>query len=664
MKTLLKYASVALLAFGMSVPLISFAASFGTQNFFYAPGNVITALPGFTTSWSSSGQSGNVATSTTETANQIPYWTSTNGGAGHNKATLGSSAGFTFDGTGIFGFGGGGGLWAVGASSTQSNALLINSTTTSTQTALTGLSVSTSGNVGIGTSTSVYPLQIQNTQAGTSPDNIVFTNGSSAASTGGCIAYNLTTTGSILSRFCAARIAGGRTDFTWSAIPNGGFSIQTNMTLLGTGALGIGTTTPFYALTVSSSTAAQLALTDGTATSNQWVFRNAGGLFYMATSTTFATSSSAAFSMDANGIPSFPSLGSGVVSAASGVLSAGTLAISSGGTNNSSAYTAGSVIFSNGTSLTQNNANFFWDNTALSLGIGTTTPRWAITAASSTGPQLALTDASAASNAYTMRTVGNTFYFATSTYSATSTQPVFTVNPNSVTTFSNTVSIGSTAVSASLIGGGLNVSGQAAFANNNFITAASAGLWFDTVGNFDTGIKRDSGTNLQFVPKNHLGGGAQSDTYMATAGNWGFGTSTPFGRVAISLNPVDAQPGTNALFIASSTATATTTLFAITNTGHMIASSTNPVLSSCGTSPTLTGSDGWGEVVPGATATGCTITFGQAWSNAPICTVSNQSMSVVNAMTYTISSTILTISMTGIAGDKVDYICHGVKGAS
>lgn len=50
----------------------------------------------------------------------------------------------------------------------------------------------------------------------------------------------------------------------------------------------------------------------------------------------------------------------------------GIVPIANGGTNNSVAYTAGSVIFSNGTSLTQNNANFFWDNTNLQLGIGTT----------------------------------------------------------------------------------------------------------------------------------------------------------------------------------------------------------------------------------------------------------------------------------------------------
>ncbi len=36
--------------------------------------------------------------------------------------------------------------------------------------------------------------------------------------------------------------------------------------------------------------------------------------------------------------------------------------------------TAGSVIFSDGTNLQQNNANLFWDNTALRFGLGTTTP--------------------------------------------------------------------------------------------------------------------------------------------------------------------------------------------------------------------------------------------------------------------------------------------------
>lgn len=52
----------------------------------------------------------------------------------------------------------------------------------------------------------------------------------------------------------------------------------------------------------------------------------------------------------------------------------GVLPIANGGTNNSSAYTSGSIIFSNGTSLTQDNANFFWNDTNQSIGIGTNTP--------------------------------------------------------------------------------------------------------------------------------------------------------------------------------------------------------------------------------------------------------------------------------------------------
>jgi hypothetical protein len=66
----------------------------------------------------------------------------------------------------------------------------------------------------------------------------------------------------------------------------------------------------------------------------------------------------------------------------------GVLPIANGGTNNSTAYTAGSVIFSNGTSLTENNANFFWDNTNLRLGIGTNAPTSSLQIKGSVGGNL------------------------------------------------------------------------------------------------------------------------------------------------------------------------------------------------------------------------------------------------------------------------------------
>ena len=63
---------------------------------------------------------------------------------------------------------------------------------------------------------------------------------------------------------------------------------------------------------------------------------------------------------------------------------AGTLGVTSGGTGTSTAFTTGSVVFAGASgTYTQDNANFFWDDTNNRLGIGTTSPtaKLAITAA-------------------------------------------------------------------------------------------------------------------------------------------------------------------------------------------------------------------------------------------------------------------------------------------
>ncbi len=69
-------------------------------------------------------------------------------------------------------------------------------------------------------------------------------------------------------------------------------------------------------------------------------------------------------------------------------------------------------------------------NTTGRLGIGTTTPVSQLTVASSTGPQLALTDASLTSNPWTFRAAGGFFYLSTSSplTFATSTMPAMTIN--------------------------------------------------------------------------------------------------------------------------------------------------------------------------------------------------------------------------------------------
>jgi hypothetical protein len=74
--------------------------------------------------------------------------------------------------------------------------------------------------------------------------------------------------------------------------------------------VGIGTTTPYHNLSVASSTAPQLSLTDGSLTSNQWTLRSAGGNLYFATSSpsTYATSTVSALSIDTNGKVTIPLL--------------------------------------------------------------------------------------------------------------------------------------------------------------------------------------------------------------------------------------------------------------------------------------------------------------------------------------------------------------------
>jgi hypothetical protein len=148
---------------------------------------------------------------------------------------------------------------------------------------------------------------------------------------------------------------------------------------------------------------------------------------------------------------------------------------------------------------------------------------------------------------------------------------------------------------------------------------------------------------------------------FSTNGSIGVSTSTPWGKLSINANSGDTF---GLVFeIASSTATATTTLFSVTNTGHIIASSTNPVLSSCGTSPTMKGDDTHGTVTVGSVATGCTITFQIPYSATPECVVQNQTGSVTNTFGYTLSSTAITVTETALGGDILNYQCEGFTGS-
>lgn len=83
-----------------------------------------------------------------------------------------------------------------------------------------------------------------------------------------------------------------------------------------------------------------------------------------------------------------------------------------------------------------------------------------------------------------------------------------------------------------------------------------------------------------------------------------------------------------------------------------------PVITSCGTSPSVKGTDHDFQITVGSiTATGCTATFGGTYQDAT-CNISNQSMSITSALGYTVSSSAIVISQaTGLVGDLLNVHC-------
>jgi hypothetical protein len=100
---------------------------------------------------------------------------------------------------------------------------------------------------------------------------------------------------------------------------------------------------------------------------------------------------------------------------------------------------------------------------------------------------------------------------------------------------------------------------------------------------------------------------------------------------------------------------------ALTILGHENFSGTIPTLSSCGTSPAIAtnSTDGAGEITEGSVSTGCTITFATAYTNAPFCTVTEQSGL---SASYVLSTSAITITNIGaLSGTKIDYECHAAS---
>lgn len=140
-------------------------------------------------------------------------------------------------------------------------------------------------------------------------------------------------------------------------------------------------------------------------------------------------------------------------------------------------------------------------------------------------------------------------------------------------------------------------------------------------------------------------------------GEFGLGTTTPAAPFSLS-----AASST----VAFSPVTMFTTIInaisyiveEIDQWGHLIIAGPAPTLSSCGTSPSVTGNDRVMTVTVGSvTASGCTITFAHAYAARPTCNITNESASVVNAMSYVTTASTITVTQTALTSAILDIQC-------
>ncbi len=171
--------------------------------------------------------------------------------------------------------------------------------------------VTNGGNIGIGTASPISPLDVLQTN-GTYGLTIRDTS-TGVGTVRGIGFYRATNTAA--AAIVPTVASGGSTGLIFQYTPSSG-SLQEGMRISNLGNIGIGTTTPQWALTVSSSTAPQLTLTDASATSVPFNLRSINGTLYLSTSspTTFATTTTSALAV--NGTTGALTLGSGITTGA------------------------------------------------------------------------------------------------------------------------------------------------------------------------------------------------------------------------------------------------------------------------------------------------------------------------------------------------------------
>jgi hypothetical protein len=371
----------------------------------------------------------------------------------------------------------------------------------------------------------------------------------------------------------------------------------------------------------------------------------------------------------------------------------GTVPVTSGGTGTSTAFTEGSVVFATSTgAYSQDNSNLFYNANTKRFGIGTNSPTAVMHAVTPTsaaaigffrddanGVDVTLFGASGGLNiragggdSLRLGSNGVSDFVRIDTTGfvsiGTSTSPTHALT---FPTTSTGIALYNTADQVTnyervVMQWASNVFGiRSQFAGTG--TARGLALSMTTGGGTSDFVINRSATSLF----SFSGGGSSqtnavgiTQTLSGSSGNQNEVSISPAiqqsgtaGYTGLLIQPTETSLGSGAKNLIQAGTAATTTLWALDNNGHHITGGKTPMLSSCGSGPSISGSDHSGTVTGGTGSTGCTVTFGTAYATAPHCTVTPRTGSVLNAFSYTISTTALTVTQTGLDTGLFDYVC-------
>lgn len=145
-----------------------------------------------------------------------------------------------------------------------------------------------------------------------------------------------------------------------------------------------------------------------------------------------------------------------------------------------------------------------------------------------------------------------------------------------------------------------------------------------------------------------------------STGQIGIGTTTPYAELTVATAP-GATGSTPFLFlVASSTATGTTTPFAISNSGWEVTSGTLPTTTSCGSTSAVSGNQSSGDVmVTGTLVTSCTINFVNPVPTGTTlqCTADDNSTASTASVTGTTTSSVTVGFPTGLSTVTIWWNC-------